>query len=118
MLNKSLLKVAVVLIFSMSTGCGQNETPNTTENAAFAERTIEPKKKLSSSRWDEFREGFKKKNTASEAIYNAKVKINTNSVPSRKITLSDRINLKKWEEFQEAFTTRTEHYIKNIKEIL
>jgi hypothetical protein len=116
MLNKGLFKVAVILIFCFSTGCGQNETPNTTENAAFAERHVDSEKKISHNKWDEFREGFKKKNSASEAIYNAQVKINTNSVPNRKITLADRINIKKWEEFQEAFNNRTEQYIKNIKE--
>lgn len=122
MLNKNLVKIGAVLIIGFNlTACGQNESPNTNLKTYVSQKTTE--KKIISSRWDSFKSGFKNRGTASEAVYNAKVDMNTYDIKKsnqsgRKITMSDLIDQKKWAEFQKAFKERAEVYMSNISKAL
>lgn len=121
MLNKNLLKIGAVLIISFNiTACGKNETPNSNLKTYVSQKTTE--KKIISSRWDSFKEGFKNRATASETVYNAKVDIKTYDIKkasqTRKLTMADFIDQKKWLEFQKSFRERAEVYISNISKAL
>lgn len=116
MLNKNIVKVAVTLIVGFSvTACGQSETPNSASGIIAAEKSVDTSKKIVSSKWSEFQQGFNDKKTVGSTVYNARVTMAGGTTTARaKSSLGDRINLKKWQEFQAAFTQRAEYYVANI----
>lgn len=130
MLNKGLFKVLLVLTLGVSFTACQSETPTTTnekiiEISADNDDYNQPKK-ISSDKWLDFQKGFKRKATVSDVVHTARSESQKEDImreygnenPKRKVTMADRINLKKWEEFQTAFKNRAAYYINNISNAL
>jgi hypothetical protein len=118
MLNKKLGRAIIALMLGFSClACGKNDPPNASRKDTYTQSDTE-KKKFSSDKWEEFQQGFKKKNTIAESIRNGRVKVQMDSIEKeyniKRGPLSSRIDPKKWEEFQIAFTTRAKMYINNI----
>ena len=117
---KSLVKVSIAISLGLTvTACNQNGLSAASPKTSNV--SVE-KSKARASKFEDFKQGFNKKVTVSQALETAGVKSVNDSVNSeygvKKITMADRINNNKWREFQKAFTERVEKYVSNIADIV
>lgn len=123
---KNLMKLGFVfgLLVSLN-ACGQNNAPNSsynqeTVNVSSFESNDEDKK-IDEKRWSSFKDSFNKRTTVKEKVTEMRVNNQMESIKKefnlnkkKKVSLTDIIDPKKWEEFQTAFKNRSEYYYNQL----
>lgn len=113
---KNLVKVSIAISLGLTaTACNQNGMNSSSPKTSTVSSE---KSKLRANRFEDFKQGFNKKVSVSEALETAGIKSVNDSVNSeygvKKITMADRVNSTKWKQFQTAFTERVGTYMSNI----
>lgn len=96
--------------------CGQNNNPNSADRndiKIFSYEKADEDKKIDDLKWLSFKDSFNKRTSIKEKVNEIRVNYQMESIKKefklnkkRKISLSDIIDPKKWEEFQIAFRNR------------
>jgi hypothetical protein len=121
---KNLINLGFVfgLIVSLN-ACGQNNSPNSSYNKETVnfELNNDQDKKIDDKKWLSFKESFNKRSSIEDKVIEMRINKQTESIKKefnlnkkKKISLSDIIDPKKWEEFQIAFRSRSEYYYNQL----
>lgn len=118
---KNLVKVSIVVSLGLSATACQTNNPNSSKVTTVSSVSTE-NRSIKQNRWSDFKEGFNRKKSFSQAVDNAGKTLVNGSVNSeygvKKFTIADRINQNKWKEFQKAFTERVGTYLSNIADAI
>lgn len=115
---KKLIDLGLLVSLLVSvTACGQNNNPNATNSKDIklvsSYEINDEEKKIDDLKWSSFKDSFNKRTSIKDKVNEIRVNNQMESIKKefnlnkkKKISLSDIIDPKKWEEFQIAFRNR------------